>query len=233
MTRTSHFVAQATRWARTAPIGRTAALTLLLMATACRGPRAAGPTSIEVDAREYSRLFEAATLVLRDSGFDVARQDYRFGELASAPLKSPLFFEFWEPTHGHGLTVQDSTNDQRRVARVYLEPAADASAEPDSHAAGSSTDRPSNYTMGVEIVIERLQRPQRYLTNSANQPVGTLADVPAEVAQLGVYGPYWQPVGRDDALAAKILARAVRRSLTLPREHTLPPPLPAAGDRAL
>ncbi len=205
--------------------GAPAALALCaLLTVACRGPQAAGPTAIEIDAREYSRLFEAATLVLRDTGFDVARQDYRFGELASTPLKSPLFFEFWEPTHGHGLTVQDSTNDQRRVARVYLEPAASAAAD---------ADEPANYVMGVEIVIERLQQPLRYLTNSPRQPIGTLADVPAEVARLGVYGPYWQPVGRDDALAARILAQAVRRSLTLPREQTPPPPLPAAADRAL
>jgi hypothetical protein len=200
-------------------------------------------THLAVHPQEYSRLFEAACLVLEDMGFAVPRRDYRFGQIATSPLNNPVIIEFWKPTHDRGLAMalQSTFNDQRRVARLFFEPytitPTQSPAEP--FTAGSPApptpgpqprnpdpDSPSAYTFRVEVIIERLQQPARYLTNSAHRPALRLTDIPVEVAAVGVHGPYWQPVTRDDALAAVILERTVRRSLELSRPETPAPALP-------
>lgn len=223
-----------------------AALLCVTCATACTQPRTPdpiGPTQLSVHPQEYSRLFEAACLVLEDMGFDVARRDYRFGRIASAPLNSPVVFEFWKPTHDRafGSAMHSTINDQRRVARLFFEPAdtdhrptARQSAgmampglvAPDPQPQTPDPDPPPHYTLRVEVMIERLQQPARYMTHSAHRPAALLADIPAEVAAIGVHGPYWQPITRDDALAADILERTVRRSLELARPDTPVPALP-------
>jgi hypothetical protein len=197
-----------------------AALLLCLAALfGCTQPQIPSPpqTQLSIHADEYSRLFEAAGLVLQDMGFSVPRRDYRFGQIATRPLNNPTVFEFWKPTHDRGLdmALQSTVNDQRRVARLFFEPESAATA-----------DAASMYTLRVEVMIERLQQPTRYMTHSVQQPAPLLRDIPAEVAAIGVHGPYWQAVTRDDALAAEILRRTVRRSLELARPDTPAPPLP-------
>ncbi len=206
-------------------------------------PDSGPPTQLSVHPQEYSRLFEAACLVLEDMGFAVTRRDYRFGQIASAPLANPVVFEFWKPTHDRSLEAagQSTLNDQRRVARLFFEPAdtdhrptarqspgmaMPGLAAPDPQPQTPDPDPPPNYTLRVEVTIERLQRPARYMTHSARRPVALLSDIPVEVAAIGVHGPYWQPITRDDALAADILERTVRRSLELARPDTPAPAFP-------
>ena len=54
-----------------------------------------------IESAEYDRTFRAALDVLRDMGFEPARQEYRFGRITTEPLPAPTIFEPWEDDQHH------------------------------------------------------------------------------------------------------------------------------------
>lgn len=197
-----------------------AAALLLGLTLGVGGCHRAAKTAVNplpVDAREYSRLFEASVLELRNLGFVVERQDYRFGQISTRPLTSPTMFEFWKPVNSTmGQAAQSTTNLQRRTVQVFLEPAdAARAAVAEGERTGPGT---GPYQLRVEVMIERLQRPDAFVTGASDQPLGTLRGHPQEWERRGIDERYWLAIERDERLERRLIERIVRRSFKLQRD---------------
>lgn len=145
---------------------------------------------------QYNAAYEASLLALRDQGFELDRQDHRYGVITTRPLVAPTAAEVW---HGSNTTaaqaISSTTNYQRRIARVFLKPAA-----PDAPEAAA-------YDVHVEVAIERRQQPTRVVTHSVSQRrlASTLDGVPHEWKKRGIPGQYWMFVGRDGQLESRLM----------------------------
>ncbi|GAB4194804.1 MAG: hypothetical protein Kow00105_09050 [Phycisphaeraceae bacterium] len=160
---------------------------------------------VAIDSARYRACFDAAVDVLRDNGFVVDRRDYRFGVITTRPLGSPTVLEPW---HAHNSTAdqawESTFNDIRRRVAVRLAKNA---------ASTDAGDTPvSSYNLEVEVVMERKQVPTRRLTGSAKRNVfSSLSAPPRELADKGVTGTYWEPIGRDRELESRLLAQILDR----------------------
>lgn len=165
--------------------------------------QADNPTPIK--ASEYRDTFEAAVQVLRDYGFTIDRRDYRFGRIITLPLGSPNLFEVWNPqnTTGHQAVESTLASERRRVNITITGRPGDA-----DHA-----DTHTGYTLAVEVVLERKQIPTRRLAGSARRNVfSNLAAPPKDLIDRGVTASYWQPVGRDPYLEARLVRQIIERT---------------------
>jgi len=196
------------------------ALLVLGLALGSGGCHLAARTAVNpmpIDAREYSRLFEASVRELRNLGFVVDREDYRFGQVTTKPLTSPTVFEFWKPLNSTvGQAVQSTTNLQRRTAQVFLEPVRSDGVEPPS-AEGAETNV-GPYQLRVEVMVERLQRPDAFVSGASDRPLGSLTAHPQEWERRGIDDRYWLAIGRDQELERRLVERIVRRSFKLKRD---------------
>jgi len=170
-----------------------------------------------VDAARYDAVYHAAVDVLRDRGFVVDRQDYRFGTVASEPLGAGTLVEVWRPNHATMNTALNaSLNDHRRTVILTLAPLdppaadpADAAAEPGT----PTTATPRFYWLDVEVVIERRQDPRRRVGGAARGgAVSYLSATPVELTRRGITGTYWLPVGRDTALEQELAVEVLQRA---------------------
>jgi hypothetical protein len=164
--------------------------------------RADNPAPIK--ASEYRGTFEAAIQVLRDNGFTIDRRDYRFGRITTRPLGSPNLFEVWntQNTTRHQAVESTLASERRRVNVIFTGPPGDA----------DDTDADTGYTFKVEVVLERKQIPTRRLAGSARRNVfSNLAAPPRDLIDRGVTGSYWQPVGPDPYLEARLIKQIEER----------------------
>jgi hypothetical protein len=215
------------------------ALVGLLAAVGCtRAVRVAKPNPSPIDGGAYDRAFRAAAESLRDMGYQLDRQDYRFGIVSTQPRTAPTLFEPW---HGDNTTTaqtaESSINHQRRIIKVTLTPdpassrqeqrvelesiafagveAAvrdiDASLDGDEPITVVAYDR---YLLEVEVRVERQQRPTRRLTGSTagRNIYGSLRAVPEEWQARGITAHYWLPRGRDLDLEQRVLHDILRRA---------------------
>ncbi|MCC7408936.1 MAG: hypothetical protein IT442_12760 [Phycisphaeraceae bacterium] len=193
---------------------------LLWLAVAMAGCHSASKSAVNplaIDAREYSRLFEASVLELRDLGFVVDREDYRFGQITTRPLTSPTIFEFWKPVNSTmGQAAQSTANLQRRTVQVFLEPARPEGAQAPTAEGGELHAGP--YQLRVEVMIERLQRPDAFVSGASDRPLGSLTAHPQEWERRGIADRYWLAVGRDERLERRLIERIVRQSFKLKRD---------------
>ncbi len=165
------------------------------------------PTQIDIDAREYRRMFDAALLVLRDAGFVLDRRDYRFGIITTRPLFAPTIFEPWHARHTSSSTTLESTfNDQRRLVRVSLLPAQPTL--PDDATQPLNTD---TYQLIVEVQLERRQHGLQRLEGSAD--AGHVISSMRRTDRANNQSDHWRAMGRDTALEERLLQQIVRRSL--------------------
>lgn len=174
-------------------------LPLCLIGCAALGP--AVPNPMPVDAREYEPLFDASVEVLRDKGFSVDRQDFRFGTVTSRPDGSPTLFEPWR---GDNRTVAlagwSTLSDLRRVVTVTLEPRPEGMER-------------SLYDLSVVVELQREQSPLRRLDgNGTKGQFRSLSEVPEEWARRGVTARSWETVGRDEAMEQDLLRAIVERA---------------------
>lgn len=154
-------------------------------------------------AEAYEQTFKAAVDVLRDYGFTIDRLDYRFGEITTKPLGSPNLFEVWKPHNTTGRQAVESTlaSEQRRVRVVFVRPEAE----------GGQLDG-AEYMFGVEVVLERMQVPTRRMAGSAKRNIfSNLSAPPRELIDKGVRGNYWEEVGRDPLLEARLIRQITDR----------------------
>ncbi|MFA9480245.1 hypothetical protein ACERK3_18385 [Phycisphaerales bacterium AB-hyl4] len=192
------------------------ALLLMVAAVGCQRAFVDTPNPSPIASEAYDRTFDASIAVLRDHGFDVDRQDYRFGRVTTMPKDSPTAFEPW---HGDNTTAaqawQSTLDHQRRTVSLFFEPTdepgdAEANAEADHVIVMAEGD----YLLRVEVLLERRVQPTRRMTGRTRGNVfRTLDDVPAEWARRGIDRSYWEPVGRDAYMEGRLLAEIVARGV--------------------
>ena len=171
--------------------------------------------SVQIDASEYSRVFNSAVLVLRDQGFTIDRQDYRYGTVTTRSVGSPTIVEPWRSGNSSTAQAVNSTlNDQRRRVAVVIEP---VGGFPGDGVEAQSVAEDGSYNLRVDVHVERLQVPVRHLTRSTSgrRVFRMLRSNPGELANRGIEGRYWQPIGRDVVLENHLLAAILRKSLFL------------------
>lgn len=165
--------------------------------------------AIDFPGNHYRVYYDAGIQTLREAGFAIDRQDYRFGRITAKPQGSPTVFEPWKPDNVDASDAWLSTlGDLRRRVSVTLEPA--------DRDAPAQDDRP--YRLKVEVVMERLQVPRRRLSGQTRGSVfADLEESPAEYRRRGIPPQYWQSVGRDPALEQDLLKKIVRHAEPAPR----------------
>lgn len=178
-------------------------------------------TPVPVAASEYDRVFDAATLVLREQGFMPARQDRRFGVITTRPCTASSAFEPWRSDNTTAAQVAENTlNHRRRLVRVELRP----------RPAGGDGSQPSpadaarpDYLLDVVVELQQRQHPPRNLHTAAASSVayyGRSGGARAIRTERGLERSDWRPLGRDpfleQRLAAAILDRAAKAASTTP-----------------
>lgn len=159
-------------------------------------------TSFSFHADHYPAVHAATVEVLREHGFTIDRNDYRFGVVTTKPREAPTAVEFWiddptTPAQHRG----DTLNAHQRTVKAMVE--------------RSGEDR--LYELRVEIITERLQRPARYLTHSATPRISAqYAAAPDHLNDRGITGPYAQTLTRDPHLEARLINAIRQRVLDAP-----------------
>jgi len=168
---------------------------VVLLQSACRSTQQAEqapPAQMMVfSADQYPAVHKAVVQVLRDYGFRIARNDYRFGAITTYPKESPTFAEYWiDDATTPAQRRSDTLNSQQRTVEVSItQPSADL-----------------GYELRIAVKVERLQQPERYLTHSATPRLTASYDsAPEHLAVQGIDGPYAQPLTSDPALQARLL----------------------------
>jgi len=171
------------------------------------------PNPVEIDRVEYTRMYNAAVQVLRDYGFKVDRNSHRFGTITTKYLASPSVFEPWTSTNSTvDLALESTFNQQQRRVIITLEPSEANSGSKFRRSTPNSL--PEQYSLRVEVFVERRAHPNRYLTGAtaSHGLYGTLTAGPGELTHRGVNGSYWRPMGRDPLLEQRLLADIIRSS---------------------
>jgi hypothetical protein len=178
---------------------------LLMLAAAligCQATPQSASAPVQIAGEEYPRMYQAAIDVLRDNGYTIDRDDYRFGTVATDAEQTSTLFEPWRRNGATFVQAANATtNRQRRVVRVQMEP----------------IEHTDQFNLYVEAVVEQLQLPTRYLTGSTRGPAifGHLRSVPEEHARRGITEGYWQTVERDPLLEQRLLDEIVRQSVRI------------------
>lgn len=139
----------------------------------------------------YPEVFEAAVETLRDNGYRIARRDYRFGTITTFPKEAATGAEFWiDDATTTAQRTADTLNSQQRTVTIKVE---------------QQDDEPS-YSLSVEVLVQRLQRPERYLTHSASPRITrSYTDTPMHLKDRGIDGPYAQTLDRDPLFERRLI----------------------------
>lgn len=194
-------------------------MVMTCLAAGCSRRVAEVDNPVTVGADLYSLTFDAATDVLRDNGYVIDYRDYRFGRIATRPQGSPHILEVWNGQNTTAGQALESTlaDEQRRVVVTFTE--TKGSDPVSAGAPGSSgSDEPADagasgpYALKVEVILERKQIPTRRMIGSARRNVfSNLSAVPKELADKGVTSSYWEPIGRDAYLEARLMRQITQR----------------------
>lgn len=163
--------------------------------------------SFEFFPEDYPQVHEAAVAVLREHGFRIARNDYRFGTVTTYVKESPTVLEFWiDDASTSAQRRADTLNAQQRMVKLTILslPGFDLS---DPLSDQDEDDIiPPYYKLTVQVLVERLQLPDRYLTHSVRgQIAAEYTTTPTHLSDRGITGPYAQPMTRDPHLEARIV----------------------------
>lgn len=184
-------------------------LTSLLFAGCSRQlVQADNPTPLNAD--QYKTYFDTATQVLRDNGYVIDRRDYRFGQITTQPQGSPNIIEVWNPQNSTADQAVESTlaSEQRIVNIAFTQQTGSDPVSKTDH--DTSTD---SYTLEVQVILERRQVPTRRMAGSARRNVfSDLAAPPRKLIDQGVTASYWEPVGRDHLLEARLIKQITDRA---------------------
>lgn len=179
---------------------------------------------VEIDTLEYTRMFDAAVMILRDEGFHIDREDYRFGTITTRPVSASTMLEPWKDDNTtDDQSAQSTISQQRRQITITFEPRESDGRKPDDRTwrLGDDSDDSPGYLMRAEVLVERLVLPVTYLTGSTDgrRVLGKLSSVPAEWQRRGITQAYWRPLRHDDHLEQRLLVQIVRRSFHV-AEHS-------------
>jgi len=197
----------------------TAMLVAGLLLGACSRQVELVDNPLTIDAGEYNRVFHAGIGVLRDYGFELERQDYRFGVINTSAATSPTMFEPWcDHNSTPDQTWQSTLNHIQRRVTIFIEPEnqSEQTFENDDSDEDVLEDVQSSsqtFLLRVEVLVERQEVPTRRMNGSAaGTGFSNLKAVPHELSSRGIAAQYWQTVGRDPYLENRILADIVRQS---------------------
>lgn len=181
----------------------------------CAKPVVSVANPFEIDHSEYGRMFRASVSALRDLGFEVSLQDYRFGRIETSGLNSPTVFEPWRGTNSTaGQAVQSTVSHERRRVVIRLAPRTTGLNGSDVTAA--AYEAPGAYMLDVKVLMHRQRVTGRNLTGStAEQRIFSAQGRSLSRGSSEQRGGYWQPIGRDHELEQRLLNAIVRRSMTL------------------
>jgi hypothetical protein len=185
------------------------------------------PTPLQAD--QYEAYFDSATQVLRDNGFVIDRRDYRFGQITTRPQGSPNIFEVWNPQNTTADQAIESTlaSEQRRVSVTFTGiaspdmasdlplPPAEGSGEGPPTQTGSdpASKMAAGYAVQVRVILERRQIPTRRMAGSARRNVfSNLSAPPRDLIDRGITASYFEPVGRDEYLEARLIKQITDRA---------------------
>ena len=194
-----------------------ALLAVALLAGGCSRPLGKAPDPIEIDGRDYARVFAAAPLVLRDEGFVLNRQDYRLGVVTTRPMLSPTLLEPWEHQNSTMYQAWESTlNAQRRTVTVTLEPLGDLPTAREIGAGPSTAPGPRGprpeYHLRVEVLVERQECPERQMTGSTVNLNAALTGLPESYTDRAITTSYWMPLGHDGYMEQQLVDAIIRRA---------------------
>ena len=161
---------------------------------------------IMVDTGQYGDYFDTTIELLRDEGYVIDRRDYRFGTITTLPQGSPNVFEVW---NDQNTTVDQAfastlASEQRRVNVRFAkqEELDNTGSDPVS----------GDYSFEVQVILERKQVTTRRMAGSARRNVfSDLAAPPRKLQEQGVESSYWEPVGRDTLLEARLMQQIRER----------------------
>lgn len=179
---------------------------IMTMVAGCAGPSSVIEAPIPVAEGQYRQAFETAVATLRDHGFIIDRQDYRFGRITTKPRFSPNLIEIWNRDNTTASqSVSASVNNEQRTATIKLDRATGSE--------GSAAAEP--YALSVEVAIERITDPNRRLTGSTSPVniVRPLSETPAQFENQGVHGKTMVFIARDEHFEQRLLAD-IRQRLT-------------------
>lgn len=160
------------------------------------------PAIDNVHGSDYHKLYTACDHVIRMHYYDVDRQDYRAGLLASKPLISQQIWEFWRRDVGSAdQIVNSSLATYRRT--IYWE----------------LTRSGDGYSASPRVVIEHYAG----MPGRVTAVTGARSGIASGQAQTQIDSPRieslaearWYAVGRDQALERQ-LVRDVAQQLNLP-----------------
>ncbi len=188
-----------------------------LLTTACARNVPLLDNPLTINADEYEHFFHAGVEVLRRRGFQIDRQDYRFGVITTNPETSPTVLEPW---CDHNSTPQQmwlsTLNHMQRRVTIMLEPVLqnDNDAIQDATAdTGQSTF--DQFRFRVEVLLERLEQPALRMTNASHGAgFSRLKEIPHELEIRGIEPRYWQPVGRDPYLEYRLVSEIKQYAVT-------------------
>lgn len=152
---------------------------------------------------QYDATFDAAVSLLRDYGFTIDRQDYRFGLVTTRPMVSPTIFEPWRTTNtSPAQMAQGTLNSQRRIVRVAIKPVT------------LPISPTTQYQLTVQVNMIKLQQPLKHLNGSTSgfAIVSNYSAVPAEWKEEGIPRSYWIPDGSDPLLAQRVIDDIAKRA---------------------
>lgn len=168
------------------------------------------PREFEVPAGRYSEAFDATRAVLRDFHFKLERIDASAGVVSTQSKATSGWATPWDPEQSFPEQEwEDFANRQERRVRVTFLPKGESLAGGDLREAGK------DLVGRVEVVVERMQRPNWRPSAVAVRQSSTAVD--PDLAARGMSPQFMVPVARDAWLERRI-CEAVRERLAKPPE---------------
>lgn len=185
------------------------------------GQGAGVASGARITAPQYADAFQAARDALRDARLTLDRVDATQGVLTTRPTAEPGAAKPWSAAWGARAASEDLFQRQQRTVHVAFAP--DAAADgptpadappprgiiPPTDPARDLLQSPTDTTMRVRVLVQRVQRPGRRVSSESVRLV-TLSANPAQ-EQAGLEPAYLVDAGDDQEMAAAILRDILER----------------------
>lgn len=178
------------------------------------------PVMLGMSAEAYDGFFNRTRDTLLELGFEIDRQDQRFGVITTEPKTSSTIFEPWDQ---NSVTQRDAfyatLNMQRRVVRVNLIAQKDMKQAPDSFELILIDVNPDGvaYYADIQVMVLQRQHPTPELNTAAiaspsfrNRERGL---VRTQLTEAGMDESYWRELGRDLAYERMVAQRISGKSM--------------------
>lgn len=172
------------------------------------------PVMLGISAEAYDGFFDRTRDVLVGLGFEIDRQDQRFGVMTTDPKTSATIFEPWAQNK---VTERDAfyatLNMQQRVVRVNFIAKQDLEAKPETFELIPVDVSRENaaYFVDVQVMVLQRQHPTTELNTAAIAAPSfrnrERALARTQLTEVGLVESYWRELGRDLAYERYIARR--------------------------